>query len=365
MVYKCGEVMRAWGSPSRILEASFDSVLNLKFLFLSHAKNPKLFTSDPSFRYRCMNLAGRLEKSKADYVHVSKMLWRFGGVVSFHRPDNGAIFQKIFLRQKCLGSRLVADCDDLVFDPDLAEFSPGVRNGVVALDKTREMFSENQKAFAKFSILTTSTEPLAEEMRRVFPNARVGVVPNAIYHGWLGMAEPPHPRPKILTYLPGTRSHDRDFQLIASVLEELLHRHPEVRLHVTGPLVFQLSARAGQVVAREKVPFEQYHEWVREGRVNLAPLEDSPFNRCKSALKILEAGFFGIPTVCSDFPDALRFLGAGAHIARSPEDWKAALERLLFDEDAYRAETEGMRERVLALAHPEIMGKKWLEFLKN
>lgn len=357
--------MREWGLPSRIFEASFDSVLNLKFHFLSHSKNPRLFDSDPSFRYRCMNLAGLLGKSKAAYGHVSEMPWRFGGVVSFHRPDNGAGFRKILLRQKWLGSRLVADCDDLVFDPDLAGFSPGVRNGVVPLDKTREMFSENRKALAKFSILTTSAEPLAEEMRRVFPRARVGVVPNAVYHGWLGMAEPPHPRSKILTYLPGTRSHDRDFQLIAPVLEGLLHRHPEVRLHVTGPLVYQLSAREGQVVAREKVTFEQYHERVLEGRVNLAPLEETPFNRCKSALKILEAGFFGIPTVCSDFPDARRFVGAGAHIARSPEEWRAHLENFLFNEEAYRSATKGLRERVLALAHPEDMARKWLKFVKN
>lgn len=349
--------------PSRVLGTSFDRNIHLKFHFLSHSKNPRLFASDPSFRYRCMNLVGLLEKSKAAHGHVSKMPWRFGGVVSFHRPDNGAIFRKIFLRQKCLGSRLVADCDDLVFDPDLAEFSPGVRNGVVSLDKTREMFSENREALAKFSILTTSTEPLAVEMQRIFPKARVGVVPNAVYHGWLGMAEPPHPRPKILTYLPGTRSHDRDFQLIAPVLEELLHRHPEVRLHVTGPLIFQLSAREGQVLAREKVTFEQYHERVQEGCVNLAPLEDTPFNRCKSALKILEAGFFGIPTVCSDFPDARRFIGAGAHIARSPEEWRGHLEQLLFDEDFYRRATGALRQSVLDAAHPEQMEKIWLEFL--
>jgi glycosyltransferase involved in cell wall biosynthesis len=119
------------------------------------------------------------------------------------------------------------------------------------------------------------------------------------------------------------------------------------------------------VVAREKVPFEQYHERVREGRVNLAPLEDSPFNRCKSALKILEAGFFGIPTVCSDFPDARRFVGAGAHIASSSEEWRLYLEKLLFDEEFYRSATHGLRERVLELAHPEQMAQKWLEFLKN
>jgi glycosyltransferase involved in cell wall biosynthesis len=260
-----------------------------------------------------------------------------GGALVFHRPVNGMLFQRNFRRQKFLLTRMVADCDDLVFDPDMAEFSPGVVNGIVGLEQTREMFANNRAALQKFSRISTSTEPLAEEMQRVFPKAKIIVIPNAVYHGWLDLPEPLHPRPKILTYLPGTRSHDRDFQIVAPVLEDLLSRHPEIRLHVTGPLSFGVRAREGQIMAKEKVEFSIYHERVAEGRVNLAPLEESPFNRCKSALKILEAGFFGIPTVCSDFPDARRFLGAGAHIARSPEDWRAALERLLFDEETYRA----------------------------
>jgi glycosyltransferase involved in cell wall biosynthesis len=302
---------------------------------------------------------------KSSCRHVGQTKFRFGGALVFHRPDNSLVFQRIFHRQKWLMSRMVAECDDLVFDPGMAKSSPGVVNGIVDLEQTRKMFANNRAALQRFSKISTSTEPLAEELRRVFPEAKVCVIPNAVYHKWLDFREPPHPRPKILTYLPGTRSHDRDFQIVAPVLEELLGRHPEIRLHVTGPLSFEVKAREGQVVAKEKVDFSIYHERVAEGRVNLAPLEESPFNRCKSALKILEAGFFGIPTVCSDFPDARRFLGAGAQIARSLEDWRAALKRLLFDEEAYRAETERLRERVLALAHPEQMAQKWLEFLKN
>jgi glycosyltransferase involved in cell wall biosynthesis len=339
----------------------------VKLNFLSHAKNPRLFLNDPSFRYRCANVAEILTRKGVQSLclHVGETPCSVGGALIFHRPDNGLVFQRIFRRQKFLITRMVAECDDLVFDPDMAEFSPGVVNGIVGLEQTRKMFANNRAALQKFSRISTSTEPLAEEMQRVFPKAKVCVIPNAVYHEWLDLPEPPHPRPKILTYLPGTRSHDRDFEIVAPVLEDLLFRHSEIRLHVTGPLSFGVRAREGQVVAKEKVEFSIYHECVAEGRVNLAPLEESPFNRCKSALKILEAGFFGIPTVCSDFPDARRFLGAGAHIAYSPEDWRAALETLLFDEETYRAETEGLRERVLELAHPEQMAQKWLEFLKN
>ena len=70
-------------------------------------------------------------------------------------------------------SRMVAECDDLVFDPDMAEFSPGVVNGIVGLEQTRKTFANNRAALQKFSRISTSTEPLAEELQSVFPKAKV------------------------------------------------------------------------------------------------------------------------------------------------------------------------------------------------
>ena len=50
-----------------------------------------------------------------------------GGGLVFHRPDNSLLFQRIFRRQRLLLTRMVADCDDLVFDPDLPEFNTKAR----------------------------------------------------------------------------------------------------------------------------------------------------------------------------------------------------------------------------------------------
>jgi len=95
----------------------------------------------------------------------------------------------------------------------------------------------------------------------------------------------------------------------------------------------------------------------------LAPLEDSPFNRCKSALKIMEAGFFGIPTVASPIPDTRRFAGAGVEFAASSDEWLNALRRLA-DGHPYPASwREDLRQRIVRHASIEKETERWLEWL--
>jgi hypothetical protein len=66
-----------------------------------------------------------------------------------------------------------------------------------------------------------------------------------------------------------------------------------------------------------RVPFSDYVNHLKLGWVNLAPLEITPSNHCKSALKVLEAGYWGIPSVYSPYPDVERFVDAG-HCSHRP-----------------------------------------------
>jgi hypothetical protein len=258
---------------------------------------------------------------------------------------------------------VAADFDDLVFDESFAGFSPGVVNGLVSLDATCRTFRAARRAFPLFDLVTVSTAPLADHARSLFPLSRVEVVPNAVHHSWRGSAlpNPPFRERPVITYFPGTRSHDRDFATIAGALERFLEKHAEACLHVTGPLKLALSARPGQVVHREKVPFAEYHHHFRGSWLNLAPLEETPFNRCKSALKVLEAGYWNIPTLCSPTPDVARFKGAGALLAEGEEAWFGQMEALL-DPERYRAVTMGLRDRVLRVAQVEEFATRMVDF---
>jgi glycosyltransferase involved in cell wall biosynthesis len=68
--------------------------------------------------------------------------------------------------------------------------------------------------------------------------------------------------------------------------------------------------------------------------VNLAPLEDdNPFAECKSAIKYVEAGFFGVPTVASPIPDFQRAITdrTTGMLAGDAAEWHARISELVAD----------------------------------
>jgi hypothetical protein len=128
-------------------------------------------------------------------------------------------------------------------------------------------------------------------------------------------------------------------------------------------LDLRINAPDHQVIKLERLPFEQYHEAVQTGAINLAPLEPSPFNECKSALKIMETGFFGIPTVASPIADAMRFAGDGVEFATTPTEWSAALEHLAGRFPYADTWRETLRDRILRHAQIEAVAQRWLAWL--
>ncbi|MCY1266994.1 hypothetical protein D9M68_161300 [compost metagenome] len=338
----------------------------LRIAFVACNKNAARWREDASFLYRCENVAEALKRQghAVWQGHVTRLPWlQRWDVVVFHRPRatwhvRAALH---WLRRRRV--TVVADVDDLVFDPDMAEFSPGVVNGLVSLERTTRLFRAHQNAFAQFDRIVVSTAPLAEHMRRVVPRAAVHIAPNAVHWRWRELPRPARPTTQAIAYLPGTRSHDRDFATIAPALTRVLGRHSQATLHVTGPLRFSLDVRPGQVVHQPKVPFDQFHECFEEIRVNLAPLSGSPFNRCKSAIKVVEAAWWGVPTVVSPLPDAERLVDAGAHIAPTEEAFETTLERLLTDEATYLRAADGLRERILRSGDVYRVASDWLTFV--
>ncbi len=339
----------------------------LHFAFVACNRNAARFGEDPSFIYRCKNMAAALKAAghHVSLFHLSTfpLRKRFDAVI-FHRPRRTLRFHLNLHSYKQLNSQcvLAADVDDLIFDETFAEFSPGVINNLVSLTKTRKDYQANRLALNEFDLITVSTAPLAEHVTNTFPAARVVILPNAVPLMWRKAEEAALPIEKepILTYFPGTRSHDRDFAGIVEPLARFLAKYPQSRLQVTGPLHFDLAARPGQILQVKKVPFDVYSTLFRKAWVNLAPLQSTPFNRCKSALKVLEAGYWQVPTVCSSIPDTERFIDAGAFLATTPDAWFDQLESLL-DPERYRRVTEKLRERVLKLADVALSAERLLQ----
>jgi hypothetical protein len=87
--------------------------------------------------------------------------------------------------------------------------------------------------------------------------------------------------------------------------------------------------------------------------IALAPLRDSPFNRAKSGLKFLEYAAIGAAGIFSDVPAYAGVVepGVSGLLARTADDWQAALGRLIEDAE--------LRLR-LALAAQAAVRQRWL-----
>ena len=329
----------------------------MRVSFLAVNKNPKFFRKDPSYIYRCESVGLALSDLGVNttFHHLKQhSLATFSELVVFHRPRFSIRLLLTIYWLQFQGCRVIADFDDLVFDKSYSEWSPGVVNGVLSTAKTQKNFHSHYKALQYFDLVTVSTVPLQEHIHRLYPGKRVVVLPNTIHTSWrrqfdhIPIADTNFERP-IITYLPGTRSHDRDFHVFAVGLSKFLNDHPHVSLQVTGPLKFDLPVRSEQVIHHEKVPFARYHEQIKTAWVNLAPLEITPFTRCKSALKVIEASYWGRPTLCSLIPDAERLIGCGAIPVDSDEDLYSKLVELL-DPVSYQKTVSNLRNRIVALS---------------
>jgi glycosyltransferase involved in cell wall biosynthesis len=337
----------------------------LRIVFLSTCQIPKRFRGDPAFVYRCENLGRSLAARgfDVDYGHVAT--WDVSAdvdAVVVQRPRLNRALARVISVARRARARLIADFDDLLFDETYATVSPAVRNRRAFAFWARRRFRRAHDAARLFDQITVSSEPLAEHARRCFPGQPVTVLPNAVHGAWRELATSygsGGSSRRTLVYLPGTRTHSQDFASINEPLQDFLRAHSEVQLRITGPLRHRLDLPAKQFEHQAKLGFATYHAAFDDAWVNLAPLEDTPFNRCKSALKAIEAGYWNVPTVCSPNPDFNRFADAGALAAMRPEEWSARLEWLL-DGDNYRAVTQGLRERVLARADIDAVADRFV-----
>jgi hypothetical protein len=114
------------------------------------------------------------------------------------------------------------------------------------------------------------------------------------------------------------------------------------------------------VVHQPKKIFAEYDQAFKGVGLNLAPLANSPFNDGKSALKVLEAAWWGIPTVFSHLPDALRLVGAGGVQADNLAEFEALMNSWSINPDGFSPKPEALRQAVLQHADVFAFAQKWL-----
>jgi glycosyltransferase involved in cell wall biosynthesis len=259
--------------------------------------------------------------------------------VSCVRPLLSPGLAKCLARLRARGVVLVADYDDLLFGGDVS----GLPASVAGHGDEHERFqrlSQYGAGLRAFDAFTVATRALRARLQGALPRARVTVVPNGVSPQWVAQGRALYRPfqagdPRVIRYFAGSPSHDRDFASVVRPLRRFLLAHSDVRLEVVGPVRLDPTwFPSTSVASLPRVGYDALPGLLSSSWVNLAPLVTNDFNDCKSALKVLEAGAFGCPTLATINDDVARHveLGAPILVCHSDEGWYGALEAMLSSE---------------------------------
>lgn len=177
------------------------------------------------------------------------------------------------------------------------------------------------------------------------------VIPNALderllcYRGPLISKSLFNNQPVIIGMM-GTRTHDQDLLMIAPALHELWWRYPgKFELEIIGVTEKEntLEMLSGLPVRLHNPPPEEqeyplFQLWFSSSinwDIALAPLTDTPFNRCKSDIKFLDysaIGAAGIYSLMPPYRSTIEQRVTGLLVENQTEAWIDALEEYLNDE---------------------------------
>jgi len=309
----------------------------MKFLFISNTRRDQRPYLDPATRYRCYNPASDLERMGhvADVVPLAHFnidqIGRYDALI-FHKPSMISVVEGAVALAEKRGIPVIADYDDLIFDDRNALDSSLYLTRRASKKIVLDIFRRNHKALKYFRYVTTSTTALAEQAQISHPKCTVQVVHNGLNKAWVDAAKlrnTVHPIPGSISYFCGTKSHDHDFRIVEDILAEFLKANHLARLHIIGPLEFNKEKfPKNRLDLTAAVPYEDLPRLIMKSWINIAPLEDNVFNRCKSGLKFFEAAAFGIPSIASPIPDMQRFVGSNIELPETPIEWSASIHKL-------------------------------------
>ena len=302
--------------------------------YLAHKIDP---FRDPSFIYRIHNpaISARKLGHEVSIKHLldlkNPLISKGWDLAIIHRPSFGKVFVNAleFLNKNKIP--VFGDFDDLIFLDDFAAERPSVINGFETALESLKKIERHQRAIELISGVIVSNDFLKIQIKKITSCPKKIIVMNNSWHiSWeknynnldkLSNLKIKNSDQQCITYFSGTRTHDRDLKIISKPLYKVLTRHKNVKFKIIGKV--GINGEIANIANFEKkVHFKRYHEVVSKSLVNLAPLENTSFNQAKSALKVIEASFFGIKTICSPISEYLLSPLALRDIAYSAFDWE-------------------------------------------
>ena len=302
-------------------------------------------------------VAGAAADMIVEYVDGRAVFHRAADVLVCQRHAVATVAEADRLIEHCRrhGMHLVYDLDDdLLTIPDdhpeaaqLQALAAVVLRLVLAADR-----------------VWVATPALAGRLEGLRPDAEV--MPNALDNRlWQPPAAQRSDGQIRIVYM-GTATHDRELAFLTLVAAALRRRYGDrIRFEVVG-----VTSRALPNGFTRRLPdgdsanasYPGFVEWFGRQRWEIAvsPLVESPFNRCKSAIKLMDYAALGLPIVASRHPEYEAAFGGDHGVVLVDNDnqaWIDVLSKLIDDpaarERAGRLAREHCRTRHALSRHRE------------
>ncbi len=274
--------------------------------------------------YRCMSANFLLNiNQKAVITESTTMILdeRFYQTVDSIKVQRQATtYQKDFLfALKQMGERtqkqtkMIYEVDDVVFAEDIPIYN---RNRDAFTSP--EIQSSIKDILGIMDEIVVTTDYFKEYMSSKIDNKKITVIPNYLMKWWfdryynlnqlLKAYDKNKKKPIVAIFASGThcdvlnRTNQQDD--FAFVVDNIIKTRTEFNWHFYGsyPLTLKPFIDKGEMKFFPWVQLSEFPETMANSGAQLtfACLQDNNFNRCKSNIKLIEAGALGLPCVCPD-----------------------------------------------------------------
>ena len=317
--------------------------------------------NNSTFRYRAYNMVQVLNDEKncdvsasyffLDDLHRMDEIAGYADLLVICRSGYSHRIHQLITRFRTQRKRVLFDIDDFVFNTSYAHLI------ISTLGQDTDQPEVWDYWFAYLGRMgetlrmcdgaITTNDYLAARIAE-FSGSPVNVVPNFINKEQLNHSEMMFRSKEVsgfsrddkicLGYFSGSPSHNLDYAIITSALEEVLENDPRVELMVVGYI------EAGPELSRfgRRIKRQHFHDYVNLQRLvgsvefNLMPLQLNDFTNCKSDLKYFEAAIVGTLSIASPtctYAAAIQD-GENGYIAQAHQ-WASVIQRAIANIGTY------------------------------
>ena len=358
--YKKGLILKGWDEKECLKSIIDFSEIN-RYRHVKNKKKILFIAEDKSFttRYRVDHFRENLliNGINSDFSLVENLKENIIGMYSnivVYRCNNCEKMERIIAKAKKLNIKVFYDIDDYIFDYEKIKYLDFLNdNEYKGFDKQCKKINKCMELCDEYITSTENLKKIIEDKfkKPVYIKRNMASMEMLVISLKAKTEIIRDDNKIVIGYFSGSKTHNKDFDLVSDTILKLMEENNSVNLKIVGCL--RLNDKFNKYKNRiEKVNFVDWkclpYE-IASVDINLLPVEDTIFHRCKSENKWMEAALVGVPTIASYNTELERVISDGRTglLCNDEHQWYNKLNRLVKDDE--------YRERIGISAHKYVL----------